>query len=249
MADLVIPQRFCGPPTSGNGGYTAGSLATLLLADRAGLGVPVEVSLRRPPPLDRPMPVVVNTAAGTASATDQELPVATATVVEAELPVVTAVPPEVARAAAADYPGLRTHPFPTCVVCGTGRAPGDGLRVFAGPVPSPDDAVVAATWTPTPSLALPEDPGHTAAALAWAALDCPGAWAADFGERAMVLARMRAVVHALPRVGEEYVVVGRAGASQGRKTISFTSLYDDLGGLVGTAEHLWITVDPATFGR
>ena len=39
-----------------------------------------------------------------------------------------------ARAAAASYAGLRSHPFPTCFSCGTGREPGDGLRIFPGRV-------------------------------------------------------------------------------------------------------------------
>ena len=48
--DLVVPARFNGPARSGNGGYVAGSLAARVpdAADR-----PVEVTLRRPPPLDR----------------------------------------------------------------------------------------------------------------------------------------------------------------------------------------------------
>ena len=31
-------------------------------------------------------------------------------------------------------PGLTSHPFPTCFACGTDREPGDGLRIFPGPV-------------------------------------------------------------------------------------------------------------------
>ena len=27
---LIVPSRFCGPPSSGNGGWTAGALATLI---------------------------------------------------------------------------------------------------------------------------------------------------------------------------------------------------------------------------
>src|SRR4051812_4715533 len=48
---VTVSSRFCGPPGSGNGGYTAGLLAEDL--DGA-----VEVTLRRPPPLDRPFTVV-----------------------------------------------------------------------------------------------------------------------------------------------------------------------------------------------
>ena len=48
MATLSIDRRFCGPPGSGNGGYTAGRLAALI-------GDPAEITLRRPPPLEAEM--------------------------------------------------------------------------------------------------------------------------------------------------------------------------------------------------
>lgn len=50
MATLSIDRRFCGPPGSGNGGYTAGRLAALI-------GDPAEITLRRPPPLETEMRV------------------------------------------------------------------------------------------------------------------------------------------------------------------------------------------------
>ncbi len=27
MPDLIVPSRFCGPPSSGNGGWSAGALS------------------------------------------------------------------------------------------------------------------------------------------------------------------------------------------------------------------------------
>ena len=45
---LVIAPRFHGPPSSANGGYTAG-----LLANAAGNSA--ECTLRAPPPLDAPL--------------------------------------------------------------------------------------------------------------------------------------------------------------------------------------------------
>ena len=47
---VIIDERFCGPPQSGNGGYVCGVLARLIDG-------PAEVSLRRPPPLGRPLEV------------------------------------------------------------------------------------------------------------------------------------------------------------------------------------------------
>jgi hypothetical protein len=175
--------------------------------------------------------------------------VARATAADHDPVPVEAVAPAVARTAAAAYPGLASHPFPTCFSCGTGREPGDGLRIFPGPV---GEGRVAATWTPDASESADwheyTDPdrevGH---AVTWAALDCSGAWAADFGERLMVLGTMTARLWSLPRVGVEHVVVGEARGESGRKTLSATSLYDADGVLVGAAEHVWIAVDPAAF--
>ena len=50
MSDTVtIDARYCGPPTSGNGGYTAGALAQAM---GIGAGDAVEIRLRVPPPLE-----------------------------------------------------------------------------------------------------------------------------------------------------------------------------------------------------
>ena len=162
------------------------------------------------------------------------------------------VDPAEARAAEAAYPGLNAHPFPTCFGCGTGREPGDGLRIFPGPVGTGEPLRVAATWTPHPSVAADwheyaeatREVGH---AVTWAALDCVGGWASDVGERPMVLGTMTARVDALPVVGEEHVVVGEPRAEHGRRRLSAASLYDSSGRLVATAEHVWIAVDPADF--
>ena len=48
VAGLRLEERFCGPPATANGGYACGIIAELLGGD-------VEVTLRRPPPLGRPL--------------------------------------------------------------------------------------------------------------------------------------------------------------------------------------------------
>ena len=163
------------------------------------------------------------------------------------------VPVDEARAAEATYPGLHGHPFPECFACGTGREPGDGLRIFPGRVSDQDGLVrAAATWTPDASQ---HEDWHDYAGsqrraslpVTWAALDCVGAWAADMSERMMVLGRMTARVASLPVVGEEHVVVGLARSQDGRKSHTASSIYDSSGGLVGVAEHVWIAIDPAAF--
>src|ERR1043165_8434126 len=50
MQPVTVPARFCGPPDSGNGGYTCG-----LVAKEVG-GV-VECTLRSPVPLNAPLEI------------------------------------------------------------------------------------------------------------------------------------------------------------------------------------------------
>lgn len=235
MTELLVPSRFCGPPSSGNGGWTAGALAALTPG-----GSTVSVSLRRPPPLDTPMPVTT-TDGVTMAAVDGD-PVVTAEPTDTEPEVVDPVSPEVARAAEATFPGLRSHPFPSCFVCGPDRAPGDGLRIFPGPVDLDGETRYAAAWTPDASL------DDQLFAATWAALDCIGGWAGDLAERPMVLARMTARVDTLPIIDEPHVVVGRAHRPDGRKTFTASTLYDADGRVVACAEHLWIAIDRGAFG-
>lgn len=240
MAELFVPRRFCGPPSSGNGGWSAGALAALV---DAGPGMGVTVSLRRPPPLDTPMPVTTSEGVTVASLGADDVARAEAT--EAEPPLADPVPPEEARAAEATYAGLTSHPFPTCFSCGVDRAVGDGLRIFPGRVGDQDGAArVAATWTPDDSVGAD---GHATIPVTWAALDCAGGWAGDLEDRLMVLARITARVDALPRLGEEHVVVGLAGSSEGRRTHTASTIYDADGRVVARAEHVWVAVDPADF--
>jgi hypothetical protein len=48
-------------------------------------------------------------------------------------------------------------------------------------------------------------------------------------------------------IGEEHVVVGEARGAEGRKTWTAATLYDSSGRALAVAEHLWVTVDPASF--
>lgn len=251
LPDLVVPHRYCGPPVSGNGGWTAGALASLLADATTDPVGPVTVTLRTPPPLDVPMavtlveeadgPVVTATAGGGPVATAGPGP---------EPRAVPAVGWEEAAAAEEHYPGLRHHPFATCFVCGTEREPGDGLRIFPGPVGDRDaeaEPRVAATWVPHPSVAGAGGAGPVTTAVAWAALDCISGWAGDLEERWMVLGRMTAVVDRLPVVGERLVVVGAHRGTEGRKTSTAATLHDADGTVLARAEHTWVAVDPAAF--
>ena len=249
MTELLVPGRFNGPAVSGNGGWTAGAMAGLVHEGDHAAGWPaVTVTLRRPPPLDTPVPVAGGVAA------DDDGVVATAEVTEATLDAVEEVSEAEAATARTTYAGLTTHPFPTCFACGPDRAEGDGLRIFPGRVA--DDSGgrvrVASTWTPHPSHAedwhaYVDDHRRASLAVTWASLDCVGGWAGDLVERPMVLGRMTARVDTLPVVGEPHVVVGGARRTEGRKTFTAATLYDSAGRVVAVAEHVWIAVDPAVF--
>ncbi|NYG58691.1 hypothetical protein BJ980_001614 [Nocardioides daedukensis] len=256
--EFTIPSRFRGPEHSGNGGWSAGALAALVENDcpenRAETWPPIEVTLLQPPPLDVPLTVDVDADGATTASFGGSLIMRARVVAEADPAPVERVPAEVARSAEAAYPGLRNHPFPTCFACGTGREPEDGLRIFPGPVePVEGQARVAATWTPHPSVRedwheYVDDQGRASLPATWAALDCAGAWAADIGDRMMVLGRITAAIDALPVIGEEHVVLGLHRGTEGRKSFTSTTILDSDERVVARAEHVWIAIEPGSLG-
>jgi len=248
MTTLTIPARFNGPVRSGNGGFTAGAFAELVPGSAGAL---VEVTLRRPPPLDTEMQVT--SYDGRSVLADGDDVVAEAGVVDLDLEPVDGVPPDVAVDAMLRYPGLANHPFPTCFACGPDRAEDDGLRIFPGPVSDDpaDRGHVASLWVPTAeqaeTSALDDARQRCGIATTWAALDCVGGWSEDLEGRPCVLGRMTARVDALPVVGEPHVVVGRHLRTDGRKSFTSSTLYDADRRVVAAATHVWIQVDPSVF--
>jgi hypothetical protein len=235
--ELRIGERFRGPPGSANGGYACGSVAELL-------GGGMEVTLRRPPPLGRPLRLRRRNGDGAVVHDGAEL-VAEARPATVALGVPAVVSLARAERAAAGYPLFRGHPFPTCFTCGPDRAAGDGLRIFPGPVPGGD--LWAAPWTPDPSVA--DRDGLVAPEVVWAALDCPGGLAI-MGDDVAVLGRMVARVRARPRAGTPYCLLAWPdGAPDGRKRPAGSALLDAHGRVLAAAHAVWVTVpaqEPAT---
>ncbi len=232
MADTVtIPARFNGPPGTGNGGYSCGLAAGLLGAEVA------EVSLRSPPPLERSL--VVRREGPAVRILDGEALVAEAAPAELTLDVPGPVSvEEAAQAARAGYERWAAgHPFPTCVVCGPRREPGDGYRVFPGPI---GDGRFAAVWTPDSSVT--DDSGRVRLECAWAALDCPTSAPVMNHDKdpPVVLARLSARVHERPLPGQPHALVSWPIAAEGRKRHSAAALYDEEGRLLALARALWI---------
>jgi hypothetical protein len=230
VAELRLGERFCGPPATANGGDGCGAIAGLL-------GGGVEVTLRRPPPLERPLRLRVGDAGATVHDGDELVAEAQPATVALAVPA-TASPAE-ARAAAARSPLFQGHPFPTCFTCGPDRAVGDGLRIFPGRLAG--SALWAAPWTPDPSVA--DQDGLVESAVIWAALDCPGGFAAGVGDTVMVLGRMAARVLARPRAGRAYCLVAwRGGPAAGRKQPAGSALLDAHGGVLAVARTFWVDI-------
>jgi len=230
LAELRLGGRFCGPAASANGGYTCGAIAELL-------GGEVEVTLRRPPPLDRPLRLRVGDAGATVRDGDELVAEAHPATVALAVPGTAALAE--ARRAAGRYPLFQGHPFPTCFTCGPDRGAGDGLRIFPGPLAGGD--LWAAPWTPDPSVA--DQDGLVESAVVWAALDCPSGFAAGVGDTIMVLGRMAARVLARPRADTSYCLVAwRTGPAAGRKQPAGSALLDACGGVLAVARTLWVTI-------
>jgi hypothetical protein len=240
-ATVVIDSRFNGPPDSGNGGYSCGLLARAIDG-------PAEVTLRRPPPLERALRVTRHD--GRALLVDGDELVAEAVPVTPDWEVPAApVSIDAARTAAVASPFLqRPRPFVTCFVCGPDREPHDGLCIFPGPVEGRDD-LFAGTWKPHESLAGAD--GSVPPEVVWAALDCPTSGpvtnrpGADWNQRPIVLARLAAELHAPVGVGRELAVLAWRTGIDGRKRHSGSALFTPEGELVASSRALWIELrDP-----
>jgi hypothetical protein len=234
---LVIPSRFSGPPDSGNGGYVCGRIAAYVHG-------PATVTLRRPPPLATPMAVE---RGGEGSVRIHHASALIAEATAAPVPPVLEIPGPVSVAEACAAAGGASYfqdpVFPDCFVCGMSRQPGDGLRIFPGPVPG--RALWAAPWTPDP--AVTDADGKVRPEVVWAALDCPGgiatAEAAGLSQdTAILLGRMTVSLAALPAPGGQCLVIAWPSGHDGRKLLAGSALIGPGGEVLATATAVWLTV-------
>jgi hypothetical protein len=241
MRSITIDRRFRGPPNSGNGGYVSGMLARNI----AGAA---EVTLRAPPPLDVELSVVA-VGAGLL-----ELRQGTAVIA-----IGRAITLDVSRLERATYAEAveaekRTvkpheHLLPTCFVCGPDRAPGDGLRIFAGPLVRQDTTLVfAAPWTPHAFLVAAD--GLVAPEFVWSALDCPTGYVSQYNRETggfnimpILLGRFSARIDGRPRPGERCVVTSWQTGSEGRRLIAESALFGEEENLLAVGHAVWIIVD------
>jgi hypothetical protein len=228
-ASLTIDARFNGPPDSGNGGYVCGVMAEHIKG-------PSETSLRAPPPLARPLDIVRE--GERVLLRDGETIVAEARPSPSFALIAPPAPSFAeAEAAARRSLGLHDHRYPTCFVCGPGRATHDGLDLFTGPVSGRE--MVACTWTPGADLTRAD--GCVEERFLHAALDCPSYWALPHAGKPALLARMTSSIDGqAPRAGETLIVAAWALGSEGRKHSGASALYTANGSLIARAEALWI---------
>ena len=218
LNEIVIDRRYRGPLRSANGGYAAGRLAAFVDG-------PAEVTLRLPPPLDRPLAVAA--VDGRLLLLDGEAVVAEARAQAPELDPPAAVSLEEAADAATRHVRMGAEEFSECFTCGV--RPDDGLCIHVGPVAGRD--VHAALWTAR----------EVSPEVVWAAIDCPGAWAVGGpGRGEIVLGRMNAEIRRLPEVGEQCVVVAWPLGEDGRKLHAGTALFSAEGELLALARQTWI---------
>jgi len=228
LTPLVIASRFRGPENSANGGYFAGSVA-------AHAGRTVAVRLLRPPPLDTPLEIT-ELADGTIAVMSGTERIGEARAATLELDPRAAPSYFEAVEASRRYAGFTHHRFPSCFVCGTARQRGDGMRIFAGPLP--EAGLVAAPWVPDASLDRGD--GKVRPEFMSAALDCPGFYAVSPDDRMMLLGEITVHVNRPVHVGEPCSVIGWALEASGRKHAAGTAIFAEDGEVCGLARALWI---------
>lgn len=239
LSSAIVPGIYCGPPGSGNGGYSCGVIAE-------GIDGPAEVMLKRPVPLDVEMERV-RLVDGTVVASEDGEEVGAARPLSLDA-LSEIVPPAIPDSEAAAEAGLRSpflnddHPFPERVVCGPKADP--GMRVFAGPLDQAGVAgeVVADRFTIRPDLARAES-GAVPAPLLWAALDCPSCLPSFMGPNPVVLGRMSGEILGSAEIGEELVAIAWAVGETdpgSRKRESASAVVGGDGRLIARARATWI---------
>lgn len=234
---IEVPSRFAGPPAMGHGGYVAG----LLAGNATGA---VQVTLRRPIPLDVALDLVdVGPGRLELRHGDELLAESEPSSLSIDVP-----PPPSLDAARAAEPASPSHAepngvHPTCFGCGRARAPGDALRIFAGPLDVEGRRQVAGVWRP--GDAYSETDGSVDRRWVLAALDYPGAFAFIVDDvRAGLLGRIEFEQHHDVRSDADHVVTGWRIGEEGRKLFAGTALFDDAGVLLAAARATWFQTTP-----
>ena len=230
---LTIDRRFRGPDRSGNGGYVCGRIARHVPGTAT-------VRLAIPPPLDTPLHVDVTD--GVARLMAGTTLVGEGRAAQLDITAPAPVSFEAATQSSKHYHGFQQHTFPHCFVCGPQRQPGDGLRIFAGPIEGRE--AVAAPWLVDASLGSP-----TATDFLWAALDCPSGFAlwSPLEGTTVVLGQLTGSIRGQVQPGDKCVAMGWPLQVEGRKRFAGSAVYCASGELVAVARAVWIEVSASAF--
>lgn len=229
MAFISIPGRYNGPPHSGNGGYSCGLLASFIDG-------PARIRLHVPPPLDRVFDVM-EAENGRVEMFDGETLVGSGGPAKEVIDVPAAPSLAAARDAVTRYAGNMEHPLDTCFVCGPNRPARDGLELFAGPVT--DWTLLACPWQPADDLL--DEAGNVRPELVWAALDCPGYFAAvGANPRLALLGELYAELRLPVPGGEPLVVFSWPVGEDGRKLFAGVAVATAEGEVLACSRSTWI---------
>lgn len=224
---IRVASPYQGITGVAHGGYLAG-----LLAGNA--DEPVQVTLRRPPPLETPLVVKDGLLVDeTGQIIMETAPTAPADGV--------APPPLEEVRSRAPHPRFADHPYADCFMCGTRSADGFALRVS----PPDRDGVVAGVWVPSGRLL--NDGDTVGPEFVWAAVDCLSVWAfADHWtdlEWWPALTGRISVQQLVPLHREtEYVAAAKVKTREGRKITVDAALTDAHGRVCAKGQALWIVV-------
>lgn len=240
----LLDRRFCGPPDSGNGGYTCGVAA-------ASLGGAAVVRLQLPPPLGLPLHRRVDGDAHEL-VDDAGAVVATARPLLDELGAIACPDAADVDAAIAEFDldeYAASHPFERCFTCGPARDPDDGLRIF----PAALGASGTVVWRWTPSGRDVAGDGLVDPAIMWAALDCPSgqAWMRHPVDPSgpVVLGELAANVVERARPGESTVVAGWPVRAEGRRRVAGSAVWTVDGRPLAVASATWVVLSAEQLDR
>lgn len=223
---VSIRRSFNGPRGSANGGFAAGTFASLLAGDAT-------VVLRHRIPLGRKMSVAEDGAGGLLVVRGRR----TLAEVHPRRSAIAPPPvlPTLRQAERASTRDLLTHernPFSWCYVCSAHRR--DGLGVVPNPLDGQPDMLAALFRAPRSHALLPPE-------LVWAALDCPSYPAEAFAARRIALLGTIAVEqYRSIRGGERLAIVGWTISRGTRSTVTGSGMVDASGQLVAAAQATWV---------
>lgn len=244
LEHVTIAQQFCGPPDSGNGGYSGGLLGRYF-------DEPFTIRLSAPVPLDTSLNIAEDDeSAKTIYLRQDEQVIASASIansIESEVPPC----PNLAETEAAEkhYKGFIKHPFPTCFVCGPDRQLDDAMCLYTGPLQQTHESstpIVASRWTVDPSYC--DESGTLKKEFLCAALDCPSSFGIlEHPENLrlvpMVLGTLTVEVSGTLSAGEQAIVIGWPIGSSGRKATGGTAIFNAAGECIAKAKALWISLN------